>query len=96
MVKIFNKSNRTFKFTNEDDTESIKVGPGQFASVPDALTGDITFRVAMAAGEIEKYNTIREADAIERAALEPAAAEPVDEAAEPAAEKPKAGRPKKV
>lgn len=78
MIKIFNKSNRTFEFVNQDRTAKKKVGPGSFAEITDDFTGDITFRVALACGEIEQYNTIREADQLERAAKDP---EPVEEPA---------------
>lgn len=68
MIRIYNKR-RTFLLTAEDGTTHV-VPPMAFDQIEEKFTRDITYRSAVAAGEIEPYETKRQGDAIERRARE--------------------------
>lgn len=73
-VKVFAGKNRTFLLT-ADDGSTMTVRPNLFQDIPVKFTGDITFKRAVAAGDLQVFETTKQGDAIEKKANEkPAAA----------------------
>ena len=68
MVKVFVKA-RTFRLEALDGGFTI-LTPNAFHNVDDKFTHDITFRMAVKAGDIEVYETKQQGEAIEKAAFE--------------------------
>lgn len=67
MIKVYNKAARTF-LLNAVDGETMLVRPVGFAEIPEKFTGDITYRRAVQAGDLELFETGKQGDAIECAA----------------------------
>ena len=85
MVRVFNH-NRTYRLETQDAgrTEYFMLRPLSFADVPEKFTGDITFRLAVKAGEIEVFETTKQGEAIEaKAEAKPEPVEEVKEAETP-------------
>ena len=68
MVKVFNKVARTFQLENEDGTKKMKIKPMASENIPDEFTGDITFRMAVAAGELMIWQEAKEVDEAQKKA----------------------------
>ena len=69
MMKVFNKGIRTFLLVStENSLVKMKLEPGKFYEIPADFQGDPTLKMALAADEVQQYNTITQADAIEKAA----------------------------
>ena len=69
MIRVYNK-HRTYMLTAEDGSTMIVPHDG-FAEIPEKFIGDITFRMAVRAGEMEVFETAKQADKIEKKAQEP-------------------------
>lgn len=67
MIKVYNKAARTFLLTALDGATML-VHPIGFAEIPEKFTGDITYRRAVQAGDLQEFETTKQGDAIERAA----------------------------
>lgn len=67
MIKVYNK-NRTFRLEALDGSFVI-VKANSFAEIEDKFTGDITYKTAIACGDMEVYNTSKQADAVEAKAV---------------------------
>ena len=52
MLRIFNKSNRMFQL--EDGGDKVLVAPRKVLSLEERFTNDITYKVAVEAGDIEE------------------------------------------
>ena len=78
-VKVYNNK-RTYRLECNDGTktEVFILRPMSFADVPERFTGDITFRLAVKAGEIQVFETKKQGETIEAKAAEKAA--PAEEA----------------
>lgn len=70
-VKVYNKAPRTFLLYAVDNT-SMLVRPNSFAEIPEKFTGDITYKTAVKAGDLQLFETAKQGDEIERAANEAA------------------------
>ena len=68
-VRVYAHAKRTFLLTALDGT-SMLVRPNGFYDIPEKFTGDITYRRAVKAGDLQVFETTKEGDAIERAANE--------------------------
>ena len=69
MMKVFNKGIRTFLLiSSENAMDKMRITPGKFFEIPAEFQGDPTLHMALKAGELERYDTISQADAIEKAA----------------------------
>ena len=69
MMKVFNKGIRTFLLISaENPMDKMKIEPGKFYEIDAKFQGDPTLKMALAAGEVQEYSTISQADAIEKAA----------------------------
>lgn len=51
-MRIFNKSNRLFQL--EANNQQLLVGPRKLLEIPEEFTRDITYRMAVQAGDIEE------------------------------------------
>ena len=69
MIKVYNQR-RTYLLTAEDGTKHI-VPPMAFDQIEEKFTADITFKAAVACGEITIFETAKQGEAIERKAREP-------------------------
>ncbi len=71
MIKIFNGANppRTFLLRNAEGA-TLSIQPGKFYDVPDNFLQDITLRVAIANGDLQQYETAKEAGKLEKTAAE--------------------------
>lgn len=67
MQKVFNKAARTFLIFAEDKKNSMKIPPLGTANVPDEFTGDVTFRKAVASGELVIWQEAKEVDQAQKA-----------------------------
>lgn len=68
-MKVFNKGMRTFLLISSENPAVKKfITPGKFFEIEPEFQGDHTLHVAIKAGELERYDTISQADAIEKAA----------------------------
>lgn len=72
-VKVFAGKHRTFLLT-ADDGSTMTVRPNLFQDIPIKFTGDITFKRAVAAGDIQVFETTKQGDDIEKKAYEKAPA----------------------
>lgn len=70
-VKVYNKAPRTF-LLNAVDGKTMLVRPNGFAEIPEKFTGDITYKAAVKAGDLQVFETTKQGDEIERAANEAA------------------------
>jgi len=68
-VRVYAHAKRTFLLTALDGT-SMLVRPNGFYDIPEKFTGDITYRRAVKAGDLQVFETTKQGDAIERAANE--------------------------
>lgn len=68
-VKVYNKAPRTF-LLNAVDGKTMLVRPNGFAEIPEKFTGDITYKAAVKAGDLQVFETTKQGDEIERAANE--------------------------
>lgn len=69
MIRVYNKK-RTFLLVAGDGTTHV-VPFAAFDQIEEKFAADITFKTAVAAGEIEVFETTKQGDAIERKAREP-------------------------
>ena len=77
-MKVFNKSNPPRKFLLTDGQETVFLKSGEFATLNEGYRDDITFRRAVAAGDIVEYEDVSEAKELEKErAEEKPATEPV-------------------
>ena len=89
-VRIFNKAHRTFLLEAGDGTSRL-VPPLAFAEIEEKFTGDITYKKAVAAGELEPFNTTKQGDKLEEKAHAPqeqkpaTVSKPATQAKQPAA-----------
>ena len=91
-MKVFNRSNppRKFLFRCGDETRTLK--SGEFADLPEGYRADITFRMAVAAGDVVEYENVAEAKELEKErGEEKPAEEQVPDGIDEANEKAKAG-----
>lgn len=70
-VKVYNKAPRTF-LLNAVDGNTLLVRPNSFAEIPEKFTGDITYKAAVKAGDLQLFESTKQGDEIERAANEAA------------------------
>lgn len=68
-VRVFAHANRTFLLEGTDGAKML-IHPKGFYDVPEKFTGDITYRRAVAAGDLQVFETTKQGDAIERASNE--------------------------
>lgn len=68
-VKVFANKNRTFLLAAEDGS-TMTVRPNMFQNIPVKFTGDITYKRAVAAGDLQVFKTTKQGDAIEKNANE--------------------------
>lgn len=71
MVKVFANKHRTFLLTADDGTTMI-VHPSLIQEIPDKFTGDITYKRAIAAGDLQLFETVKQGEALEKKANESA------------------------
>lgn len=71
MIRVYNH-NRTYRLEALDGS-FMMVPANAFVDIPEKFTGDITYKTAIAAGEIETFNTTKQGDALEAKAVETAA-----------------------
>lgn len=60
MYKVFNNSLR--KFVIEAGGKTMTLAPGKFANVPEEFEEDVTFRVAVAGGDLKIYDDVKAAE----------------------------------
>lgn len=82
-VRVYAHAKRTFLLTALDGT-SMLVRPNGFYDIPEKFTGDITYRRAVQAGDLQVFETTKEGDAIERAANEAENTQAPETTSEPA------------
>lgn len=68
-VRVFAHANRTFLLVATDGAKML-IRPKGFYDVPEKFTGDITYRRAVAAGDLQVFETTKQGDALERASHE--------------------------
>ena len=71
-VKVYNKSHRTYLLEAEDGS-SMKIPPLVFETIPDKYLGDITYRMAVKAGDFQRFETAKQGDQLEKVNREPTA-----------------------
>lgn len=72
-VRIFNKKWTRQLMANGDPKDFVIIKPYSFANIDEKYTGDITFQMAVKAGDIEVFETKQQGEEIEaKAATEPA------------------------
>lgn len=69
-TRFFNRSRRTYLLRNEDRTATMTVPPLTFADIPASFHGDITFRIALKSGALEKILSAKQGAAAENKAHE--------------------------
>ena len=65
MFKVFNDSLRKFQLEAQDG-EVMIVPPGKFVNIDDKFEADVTFRVAVAGGDLKVYDDVRAAEKLIR------------------------------
>ena len=65
-VRVFAHANRTFLLEASDSTKML-IHPTGFYDVPKKFTGDITYRRAVAAGDLQVFETTKQGDTLEAA-----------------------------
>lgn len=65
MVKVFANKHHTFLLTADDGSTMI-VHPGLIQEIPDKFTGDITYKRAIAAGDLQLFETTKQGDTLEK------------------------------
>lgn len=65
MLKVFNRSMRTFQLHNREG-EKLIIPFKCPIDIPEEFAEDITFRKAVEAHELELYNTVKDVDEIEK------------------------------
>lgn len=70
MTKVYAGPRSTFLLTAPDGSTML-VHPNTFAEIPDKFTGDITFRSAVASGDLKPFKTVKQGDEAERKANAP-------------------------
>ena len=71
MVNVFNASNPPRRFQLRDaDNHTMDIMPGRFYDVPDSFTGDITFKTALACGDLKQFEGKSGGDLLEKEATE--------------------------
>lgn len=65
-VRVFAHANRTFLLEASDGAKML-IHPKGFYDVPEKFTGDITYRRAVAAGDLQVFETTKQGDALEAA-----------------------------
>lgn len=83
MTKVFNASHFCFRLEAYDG-EKLKIPAGAFANVPDKFCGDITYRRAVKANELQVFETVKQADNLQKTAEETVEVLPFED--EPVAE----------
>lgn len=67
MTKVF-VGNAKYLLTDESGN-TMTVGPNKFEQIPDAFTGDLTYKRAVHAGFITPYVSLKDGEKAEEAAL---------------------------
>lgn len=69
MTKVYAGPRSTFLLTASDGSTML-VRPNTFNDIPDKFTGDVTFRCAVASGDLKPFETVRQGDGAQRKALD--------------------------
>lgn len=69
MTKVYAGPRSTFLLTATDGSTML-IRPNTFCDVPDKFASDITFRSAVASGDLKPFETVKQGDAAESKANE--------------------------
>lgn len=71
MMNVFNASNPPRRFQLRDvDNRTMDILPGRFYDIPDSYAGDITLKTALDCGDLKRFESKAEGDALEKEAAE--------------------------
>lgn len=71
MMNVFNASNPPRRFQLRDvDNRTMDILPGRFYDIPDSYAGDITLKTALDCGDLKRFESKTEGDALEKEAAE--------------------------